>query len=221
MLSLERKRNERIPNHPQMVQLSLFLSQDGGAPLSPGSHPTPDGKRRLEEAPAAALLARTHLTARRLPRPAPQGHATVRRRAPEPRGLAEFLSALGKRSRGEGCSRRDCSKLRPQTSQLREVKFSSPSPDGSQVRRCEGEHHAGGGEGKAGSDALPAAPEIWAPFDSHFQFLPRPPSGTPLSTQRRGRGRRSWLPGAGPRETKNFGRDVPAAAAAVKSPNFP
>lgn len=66
MLSLEKKRNERIPNHPQMVQLSLFLSQDGGAPPS-------DGKRRLEEAPAVALPARTHLAARRLPRPAPRG----------------------------------------------------------------------------------------------------------------------------------------------------
>lgn len=84
MLSLEKKRNERIPNHTQMVQLSLFLSQDGGAPPS-------DGKRRLEEAPAAALPARTHLAARRLPRPAPRGDATVRRRAPGPRGLAEFL----------------------------------------------------------------------------------------------------------------------------------
>lgn len=72
------------------------------------------------------------------------------------------------------------------------------------------------------SDALPAAPEIWAPLDSHIQFLPRPRSGTPPpSTRRRGRGRRSGLPGAEPGETKNFRRDVPAAAAAVKSPNFP
>ena len=37
------------------------------------SHPTPDGKRKLEEAPAAALLARTHLTARRLRRPTLEG----------------------------------------------------------------------------------------------------------------------------------------------------
>lgn len=38
---------------------------------------------------------------------------------------------------------------------------------------------AGGGEVNTRSDALPAAPEIWAPRDSHIQFLPRPPSGTP------------------------------------------
>lgn len=165
MLSLARKRNERIPNHPQMVQLSLFLSRDGGAPLSSGHQPPPtptprrrplnpsEGKRRMDEAPAAAVPAPSHLAARRPPLSAPglrgEGTAVVRRRAPEPRGLAEFLPARGVGSGGPGRRRRGRCKLHPP---IREVKSSSRSPDG---RGCsEGEHQEGGSDGSLTSCSL-------------------------------------------------------------------
>lgn len=59
-----------------------------------------EGKRRLQEAPAAALPAWTHprLCARPRARGGEgggDGDATARRRAPEPRGLPEFLLASG------------------------------------------------------------------------------------------------------------------------------
>lgn len=71
------------------------------------------------------------------------------------------------------------------------------------------------------SDAARVALQIWAPFDSHFHFLPLPASGTPpLDPEARARPQ-ELAAGCPARGTKNFGRDVPAAATAVKSPNFP
>lgn len=57
-------------------------------------------------------------------------------------------------------------------------------------------------------------------FDSHFHFLPFRLLETPLDLEAPERPQKLTTP-CGARETKNFGRDVPAAAAAVKSPNFP
>lgn len=99
---------------------------------------------------------------------------------------------------------------------------SGPSPAGRGRSHLARALQEGGSAGEPRSDAARMAPQTRAPSDSHFRFLPPPPSEThPPSTRRRGRGRRSGLPGAPARGTKNFGRDVPAAAAAVKSPNFP
>lgn len=55
-------------------------------------------------------------------------------------------------------------------------------------------------------------------FDSHFHFLRFLLLETPLDLEVPERLQKLTTP-CGARETKNFGRDVPAAA--VKSPNFP
>lgn len=89
------------------------------------------------------------------------------------------------------------------------------------VSHLERELPGGGSEGKPGSDALAIGSVKRGAFDSHFHFLPSPRSETPRDLAAPARPQEPAGP-CGARGTKNFGRDVPAAAAAaVKPPNFP
>lgn len=149
-----------------------FSSMTPGAHLSPRSTPHPlGGTRRLERAPPP-----------RAPRgpgspPAAPGTRGARNSARAgARALGSPGAPLNPRagSGGEGRRRRRRCKLGP--------------PPGCAILRCVcgwprdqtlgRELQEGGSAGKIGSDAWRAALQIWAPFDSHFHFLPFPPWGT-------------------------------------------
>lgn len=113
-----------------------------------------EGKRRLQEAPAAALPAWTHprLCARPRARGGEGGGRRGRNSAKAGAGAPGAPGvpfSLGMRSGGEGRRRRAAANfVHHRHHQHPEVKLCSPSPGGRGVRRSEGEYQARGGEGK-------------------------------------------------------------------------